>query len=80
MLLSCIIPGYTAKKLSAIQKEVMSRTDARVQKVTEGKCDAFGRPLKAVTSLTGLLSITSHTHGEALRLGAQGRRLARGET
>ena len=39
MLLSFIIPGLTAKRLSVIQKEVMSRTDARVQKVTEGMCN-----------------------------------------
>ncbi|VDC01970.1 unnamed protein product [Peniophora sp. CBMAI 1063] len=35
MLLSFILPGYTAKRISGIQKEVMKKTDARVQKVTE---------------------------------------------
>ena len=47
MLLSFIIPGLTAKRLSVIQKEVMSRTDARVQKVTEGTCNALTTSTRA---------------------------------
>ena len=47
MLLSFIIPGLTAKRLSVIQKEVMSRTDARVQKVTEGARNALTTSTRA---------------------------------